>query len=126
MTFTYVGDLSTDLDKVRFYVQDTAEGSGPKPSGVNFTDEEIGGLVTAEGSWQRSVAACFDALASIWGRYADITAGPHRESLSQIAEGFRKRAEAWRKEHGSTSRASISAMTRVDGYSDDVASNEVD
>lgn len=124
MAFTYVGDLSTDRDKVRFYIQDTVADSGPKPSGTNFTDAEIDGLVTAEGSWQRAVAGAYEVLASIWTKFADITAGPHRESLSQVADGYRKQAKEWRDTHGSSSRMTVGWQTRVDGYSQDVAANE--
>lgn len=125
MTFTYVGDLSTDLDKVRFNISDKIEDSGPQPGGTSFTDEEINGLITAEGSWQKTVAACFDVLAAVWTQYSDITAGPHRESLSQVADGYRAQAQKWRDEFGSTARVQVGAMTRVDGYSDDVPANEV-
>ena len=120
MTFTYVGDLSTDLDKVRFYIQDTTENSGPKPGNANFTDEELGGLITLEGSWQRGVAAGFEALAASWAFYADRAAGPRREAFSQIAARYQKLAQEWRAKHGATGGgAGYRAVTRVDGYSDD-------
>lgn len=125
MTFTYLGDLSTDLDKVRFSISDKVASDGPQPDGTNFTDEEIGGLITTEGSWQKAVAACFDTLAAVWTQYNDIGAGPHRESLSQIANGYRALAKRWRDEFGSTARARVRPMTRVDGYSDDIPANEV-
>jgi len=51
MAFTYAGDLGTDRDKVRFYINDRVSGSGPRPSDGNFTDDEISGLITAEGNW---------------------------------------------------------------------------
>ncbi len=124
MAFTYVGDLSTDLDKVRFYIQDTVSGSGPKPSGTNFTDAEIGGLVTAEGTWQRAVAACFESLAAIWRTRYDFTTEGQSFRRSGVAEGFAKDAAKWRKDFGGTARASDSAVTRIDAYSDDIDSDE--
>lgn len=96
MAFTYSDALTTNRDKVRFYIQDTAEDSGPRPSGGNFTDAEIDGLITVEGSWRRAVSAAFETLAAQWSRYADISAGPHRESLSQIAKSYRQQAQEWR------------------------------
>ena len=57
MAFTYLGDLSTDLDKVRFNIGDTVASSGPKPASGNFTDAELGGLITSEGSWEKATAA---------------------------------------------------------------------
>ena len=124
MAFTYDDDLSSDRGKVRFYIQDTTDGGGPKPNGANFTDAEIDGLVMAEGSWQKAVAGAYEALAAIWAKFADITAGPHRESLSQVAEGYRKQAMKQREIHGSSSRMTVGWQTRVDGYSQDVAANE--
>lgn len=124
MAFTYTGDLSTDRDKVRFYIPDTADGDGPQPDGTNFTDAEIDGLVSTEGSWQKAVAGAYEALAARWTKFADITAGPHRESLSQVADGYRKQAGEWRAKYGSSSRMTVGWQTKVDGYSQDVAANE--
>jgi len=128
MTVTYIGDLSTDRDKVRFYLQDTVEGSGPKPSEGNFTDAEVDGLIDLEGNWQRAVAAGFEALAAGWGKYADLTVGPRKEALSQIAARYQKLAEDWREKYGTATmrRVYVAGQVRVDGYSDDVASDDVD
>ena len=126
MAFTYVGDLSTDRDKVRFYLQDTSEGSGPKPSSGSFTDAEVDGLVSAEGSWQRAVAAGLEVLAAAWAKYADLTVGPRKEALSQIAARYAKQAREWRERVGSASPVYVAGVMRVDGYSDDVTSDDVD
>lgn len=122
--FTYRGDLSTTRDQVRFYVDDTVEASGPKPDGGNFTDEEIDGLVTLEGSWQRAVAAIFETLAGAYADLVDITAGPRRESLSQTAGAYQSLAQMWRRQHGGGTAAGSRFVTRVNGYSDDVAADE--
>jgi hypothetical protein len=117
MAFTYVGDLSTDRDKVRFYIQDTVENSGPKPSDGNFTDAEIDGLLTVEGNWPQAVAAAYEVLEAAWAGYADWQAGPRRESASQIAERYGKKAEVWRdKELGG-----VATLTRTDAYTDDTS-----
>ena len=128
MTVTYIGDLSTDRDKVRFYLQDTVEGSGPKPSEGNFTDAEVDGLISLEGSWQRAVAAGLEALAVAWARYADLTVGPRNEKLSQVAKRYQEQADVWRERYGSATmrRVYVAGQVRVDGYSDDVASDDVD
>ena len=127
MAFTYLGDLSTNREKVRFYINDRTVDSGPRPSSANFSDAEIDGLITAEGgSWQRAVAAAFDVLAGEWAVYVDTSIGPRKQSLSQTAAAFEKKAVRWRREHGlGATRAGSRAVTRVDGYSDDVASDEV-
>jgi len=128
MAFTYVGDLSTDRDKVRFYLQDTVSASGPKPGGGNFTDAEVDGLVTVEGTWQRAVAGGFEALAAVWAQYADLWVGPRKESLSQVAERYAALAKRWRDQFGYVEQRGVyvAGVVRVDGYSDDIASDDVD
>lgn len=125
MAFTYDDTLGADRDRVRFCLQDTAIDSGPKPDGGNFSDNELSGLVTLEGEWQRAVAAGFEALAAIWTQYADLSAGPHKESFSQVTEGHRKSAALWRARSGSVTPARVAGIIKVDGYSDDVASDDV-
>lgn len=125
MTFTYVGTLVTNLDEIRFKIQDTVSGSGPKPSGGNFTDEEIAGLLTTEGNVERTIAALYEALASIWGHYVDSSIGPRNERLSQVADRYQKMATQWRKDYGFGGTTLVTGfVTRVDGYSDDVDSGE--
>ena len=124
MTFTYLGTLATNLDKVRFFLDDVTENSGPQPGGGNFTDEEIGGLLTAEGSWQKAVAAGFETLAGMWSQYVDTSIGPRRQSYSQTAQRYEGLAKTWRRRSGSHARAGSRAVTRVDGYSNDVAADE--
>jgi hypothetical protein len=125
MTFTYVGDLSTDLDQMRFHIQDTVSGSGPKPSSGNFTDEEINGVNGIEGSVDRTVAVLLDTLAVVWTQYNDVRIGGRDEKLAAIAEGFAKRAKLWRKEHRILPGLKTAPIIKVDAYSDDVTSDDV-
>lgn len=126
MAFTYTAP-TTDRDRVRFYIGDTVSAAGPKPgASSNFTDEELDGVLATEGAWQRAVAGCYEALAALWATYVDTQAGPRRESLSQTGQQYEKLAAEWRAKYGA-SRSSVGTrfMTRVDGYSDDVASDEL-
>ena len=127
MTFTYVGTLATDRDKVRFYIQDATANSGPKPGGTNFTDAEIDGLITVEGSWQKAVAGAYEVLAGLWGQYVDVAVGPRRESLSQTAASYESLAATWRKQSGGGSATTRGQRfpTKIDGYSSDVRSDTV-
>lgn len=105
MTFTYLGDLSTDLDEVRFTVGDTVENSGVKPgtgSATNFTDEEINGLLTREGSVTRAIGKIYQVLAAMWTRFVDSKIGPRDEKLSKIADGWRKQWQDYVAENGSS------------------------
>lgn len=125
MTFTYAGTLATDLDKIRFHIGDTTSGAGPKPDGTNFTDEELGGLLTAEGSVGRAVAGVYEALAVIWAPKYDFTSEGQSFRRSTPSERFAKLAAEWREQYGSAGTAATSmSLTRVDAYSDDIASDE--
>lgn len=103
MAFTYIGDLSTDLDEIRFTIGDTVANSGPKPNGGNFTDAEITGLLLREGSIIRTVGKIYQVLAATWTRFVDSKIGPRDEKLSKIAEGWRKQWQDYVAENGSSS-----------------------
>lgn len=122
MAFTYSDALTLDRDRVRFSIADTVSGSGPKPADANFSDAEIAGLITIEGTWQRATAAAFENLAALWTRQVTFSAGDMSASLSNIAEGYRSDAETWRKRWGYAggTASGSSATTRADGYSDDL------
>lgn len=119
---TYVGTLATDLDKVRRALADTAQGAGPLPGDVNFTDNELNGFISLEGSWQRAVAAGFEALAVAWSIHPTFKAGDMSVNQSDIVKGFRDAAKDWRDRFGvtGTTAAGSSAVIRADGYSDDL------
>jgi hypothetical protein len=125
MTFTYAGTLATDLDQIRFYVSDVTSGSGPKPDGTNFTDEELNGLLTAEGTVGRSVAAAFESLSAIWRTRYNFSTEGQRFDRASVADGYAKLAAEWRDKYGSPgSRVGAGPVTRIDGYSDDIDSDE--
>lgn len=126
MTFTYVGTLLTDLDTIRFNIQDTVSGSGAKPDGGNFTDEEIAGILTIEGNTNRATARLFESLASVWNRKVNSEIGPRREEWGKVADNYEKQAVKWRANYGYGGATVVSGfVTRVDGYSDDIDSGEV-
>ena len=128
MAFTYLGDLSTDRERVRFYLQDTDATNGPKPEDANFTDEELDGVIATEGSWTGAVAAGFEALASAWRKHPDFKADDLSVSRTDIADGYAKAAALWREKTGApstTAGAGSRPVTRVDGYSSDVDSHTV-
>jgi hypothetical protein len=132
MAITYAGTLATDLDKVRFHIGDTDKTTsiGPKPNDGQFTDDELNGLITLEGSWGRAVAAAFEALAALWAKHPNFSADGMSASQSDIAEQYRDSAATWRLRHGSADTAAggsgLVVPTRMDGYSDDVDSATLD
>jgi hypothetical protein len=125
MTFTYLGALTTDLDTIRFKIGDKVEDEGILPKGANFSDEEINGLLAIEGTVDRTLAALYENLATIYADFVDSKIGPRDEKSSQIAERYGKLAESYRKKFGYASSGVRSGfVTRVDGYSQDIASDE--
>ena len=122
MAVTYSDSLTTDLSRVRFSIGDVTSGAGPKPADGNFTDAEITGLITIEGTWQRAVAACFETLASLWAKQVTFASGEQSASLSHVAQQFRESAASWRSRFGATGSTSSgsSPVIRADGYSDDL------
>ena len=121
MAFTYVGDLSTNRDKVRFYLGDKVEDSGPRPSDGNYTDAEIDGLITVEGSYQRAIAAGFETLSAEWRKYPSFKADGLSLNRTDIADGYAAQAKEWRRKYGGSGGGMGSqAVTRRDGYSDDI------
>lgn len=108
MTVTYVGDLSTDLDKVRFHIDDTVENSGVKPGGGNYQDAEINALLTANSNdIDRTITMLFQQLAASWARYVDTQVGDRRESLSQVAKQYRNLAQKWQSGELSTGENAV-------------------
>lgn len=101
MAVTYLDTQLTDRDKVRFAIQDTVENAGPLPSDANFSDNEINATVTREGSWQRAVAALFDALAAAWRKHQTFqNENGFKVELGKIADGYQKQADSWWKANG--------------------------
>lgn len=100
MAFTYLGDFSTDLDKVRFHLQDTVENNGPKPSNKNFTDAELTALISLEGRWERAVAAGFETLAAAWQPETSFSVYDGSFTQSDAAKGYRELAKQWRARFG--------------------------
>lgn len=131
MAFTYDDTLTTDLAKVRFHLGDTVSGTGPKPGDGNFTDAELGGLVTMSGSWQRAVYAALMSLASQWRRYPTFrTESGFALNNTDIAKGYHDQAIDWARKYGIptagvSGTTGSAAVTRVDGYSSDIDSQAV-
>jgi len=81
-------------------------------------------LIALEGDWRRAVAAGFEALASAWLRHPNFTSGDVSISRSDIARGYQKQADDWRRRYGSQATVTIGSMTRVDAYSEAAGGSE--
>lgn len=100
MTITV--DLATQVGQVRYELgdTDTATGHGKKPDGTNLGDAEIqmwldrAGRATTDQDALVMLATMFacQKLARDWSNAADIALPTRKESLSQVAAGWAKRA----------------------------------
>ena len=124
MAFTY--RTGTDVGKVRLFLGDDTENSGVRPDGTNFSDAEINVYLTREGSVERAVAGLAETLALQYARMVNLAVGPRREDLSRISEAYAEMAKYWRSLYGGAAAAFGIGVIRVDGYSDDVTSDDVD
>jgi hypothetical protein len=134
MAFTY--DLSASGDdlavsKIRLEIGDTdsSTDAGVKPDGTNFTDAELSYFYDDESDsvLAASARAC-EVLARMYARQAASTRiRDYQIDNRQRAEYFREMAADLRQRSGSSQYAGGSApMTRIDGYSNDVASTETE
>lgn len=90
MTFSYDLDASgapLTRARLRLAIGDTAEGSGPRPNGANYADEELSAFLFLEnGNLSRAQARALETLAGEWARYAgSYRLGPESgESLTAV------------------------------------------
>lgn len=116
--FTYdPTNVATDPHRVRLEIGDTDEAT------ALFSDSEIDAILADEVSVLSAAARCCEILAQRFARDFDFSADGASFSRSQMSEAYAKQASRLR------ARADGSApvdVTRVDGYSDDIDSGEVD
>lgn len=99
MAFTYIGDLSTDLDVIRFEIGDTIEDAGIKPNNANYSDEEINGILAIEETAGRAIARLYGNIALLYAPYVDSKIGPRDEKLSQRGKAYAALAKQWREDY---------------------------
>ncbi len=107
MAFTY--SLSTDLGKVRLAIGDTVSGSGPRPSGANYSDAEINvflrPVIAAGYTYGRAVAQLFRLLAGEWAGKASVSIGDYSVQYAAVADNYRKAANEWERMTDATGAA---------------------
>lgn len=116
MAFTWVGDLSTDLDLVRFHIGDTDE------NGAWLQDETINALLTAEGSVGGAVVACLRYIITQLSQ-PDFSADWLQVSNANARKGFETMLREKRREFGLNS---ITATTTNVYRADSLATEEPD
>lgn len=113
MSFSY-RLLSSDaaearVARVRMELGDSVENAGVLPDGSNLRDEEITLALTDAGNdVGLAVASLCGLLARRWSMLADVSVGPRREMLSQVARAWEERAKS-----ALFSRSFVTGMARV-------------
>lgn len=99
MSFSY--RLTTDLGKTRLAIGDTVDGTGPRPDGTNYSDEEIGvyltPIIAAGQSYGRAVAQMLRLLANEWTSKASISISDYRVDYNNVAANYRAAAAEWER-----------------------------
>jgi hypothetical protein len=122
--FSY--DLSTDIGQLRLELGDTAPSDGVRPDGSNFTDSELQHFLSREGNINLALAAACEVLSRMWSVVSSLSVGSRREALSDVAKAWSERARELREKYGGGMVPSVAGVIRVDGFSDDVASDDVE
>lgn len=127
MAFTYTAG-NANRDRLRLAIDDTVEDEGPLPLDKNFSDAELDDILDYEGNLCRARANCLERLAAAWFRYPTFQGDGIAISRSHIGRNYSQEAERLRKRCGFPDGATMDTqpIIRVDGYSDDVDSHEVD
>ena len=119
MSITYDFTTARDIALVRLALGDTVVNAGVLPSSANFSDEEIQEILTQTSDSVDATTYWFlEALAVVWSRLVDITVGPRKEALSDVATHYRRQADALAERTGLSTKAFTVALSRVDGYSE--------
>lgn len=99
MAFTY--NLSTNLGKVRLAIGDTVNGSGPRPNGANYSDEEINvylsPVIAAGYGYGRAVVQLLRLLANEWAGKANVSIGDYSAQYAAVADNYRRAAAEWER-----------------------------
>lgn len=88
-----------------------------------FTDEEINSKLDNETNELLAAASLCDILATRFARAYDFTTDGQQFSRSQMSKSYAQRADELRQQSGQG--ITTLATTRIDGYSDDIAYDEV-
>lgn len=123
MAITY--DLSSSdpatvrLARVRLELDDTRDGTGPRPDGRNLSDAEIGVWLAAEADDPlRAAAAACAMLSRAWSREANTQVGQRKEDLAAVAQAWATRGQELRAAAGGggPGAAFTTGWSRDDGY----------
>ncbi len=119
MAFTY--SLATLRGQARLYIGDSVENQGPRPSGTNFSDEEIDFFISEGVSLSGAAIASFTALAGEWSAFALSEKAQHLSfDAKATAKGYREQAQEIRDNplENVGDLSGFIPLTRTDAYSE--------
>lgn len=129
-TFPFSYDLDTAAGQIRLEIGDTdnSQDAGVKPDGANFNDAELTHFYSQESSNVLAAAArACEVLARMWaarGRMVRIR--DYTIDTRDRAKYFQELAKDLRLRSGSAFAGGSTPTTRVDGYSNDEHSQQVE
>jgi hypothetical protein len=115
MTWTYSQGSTADRNRVRLEIGDTEE------LVALFSDEELDDFIEQDGSFLGAAAHACEQLATRFARDFTFSADGSKFEKGQRSAAYAVRARALRDRAG----GDTIVPTRVDGYSDTIASDEV-
>ena len=107
MAFSYDDTMPANLDRVRFHLQDTVEGKGPKPANGNFSNAEIEELIASEDTWRLAVAAGVEVLASAWSEKMSFSVVNGSFTRSDASKQYLAMAKDWRDKYGTSEEMTL-------------------
>ena len=118
MVATYTAGSTADRDRCRLYLGDTDVNVGA----FLFDDAEWDDFLATEVSIEKAVALACETMANRSAPKMDFGADGSRFSAAAQYDHWMKQALRWRAK---SLTASVVVPTRIDGYSQDVDSDEV-
>jgi hypothetical protein len=104
------------VSRTRLFLGDTVEDAGPLPDGSNLQDNEILLALALTGdNPQEAATLLYRTLAARWATLADVTVGPRKEALSQVAARYQALAEGGGGAESAGTGYAL-APARDDGY----------
>lgn len=116
MGFSYTPGGTDNRHRVRLYLGDV-DAQAPL-----FQDEELDDFLSTEGSVNGAVALAAETMANVSARKMDVVADGSSFKASQQHDHWMKQARKWRAKASGTQSI---MPRRVDGYSQDIDSDQV-
>jgi hypothetical protein len=109
-------DLTTDLGKLRVEIGDVEE------TAALFYDSELTYFLTDEGSVLAAAARACEVLAARYAGSYNFKTDDQSFDRGALSKQYAEQAKRLRAQSGGTTTI---AATRIDGYSDDIANDEI-